>query len=415
MIVSYIIITTTLVFLYPTINRNAMHFRFDLLDSIVRYGSSYALDHPLFHDYRYYYIVLNTAGDIVYSSNLSETEESRLFEKRLVQRYFFSDSIPLITKLITLDEGDYDHNIVGANYYTAKRVRDQATGRTTFHIIIDKKGAEDFFVSVTASSRVIMKAVIPAIILGFIMIYFEVRPLRKAWFNQKRFVASVSHELRTPLTAIKTSIHMMDNKQYETVIPHERLVEIIQLETEHMEELVQALLAIARKDAKQKIISKEVFNLDSLLMDLHKIVMPLAAEKGVVLLPYVSQELMICADMTSVKIVVSALLKNAVQYTPEGGRIELGAKKTGNNAEITVSDEGIGIDGEQKKKIFKRFFRVDKYEKSENLGIGLYVANLFVKEHGGKIIVEDKAGGGTRFVVRLPLGQSLSGKSVKIT
>jgi len=97
------------------------------------------------------------------------------------------------------------------------------------------------------------------------------------------------------------------------------------------------------------------------------------------------------------------LVDNAVKYSPTGGDIIIDVEKSNaQEVSIAVSDHGIGIDPEHLPHIFDRFYQVDQQSRVGGMGIGLYVSQQIVQQHGGEITVEPNPGGGSRFVVRLP-------------
>ena len=98
------------------------------------------------------------------------------------------------------------------------------------------------------------------------------------------------------------------------------------------------------------------------------------------------------------------LLSNAIKFTPEGGRIEVGAKSVNGSIEVAVHDTGVGIAPEDQEAVFEEFRRVGTAEKKvEGTGLGLALSRKFVELHGGKIWVESQMGSGSTFTFTLPL------------
>jgi two-component system phosphate regulon sensor histidine kinase PhoR len=99
------------------------------------------------------------------------------------------------------------------------------------------------------------------------------------------------------------------------------------------------------------------------------------------------------------------LLQNAINYTPEGGRITLEARKDEGGVQFEVADSGIGIPSEDLPRIFERFYRVDKGRSRElgGTGLGLSIVKHIAEAHGGRVSVESRIGKGSRFTVTLPL------------
>ncbi len=230
-------------------------------------------------------------------------------------------------------------------------------------------------------------------------------PIKDSWERQKNFVADASHELRSPLAVIQTSVELvMDNKN-ETVDSQIKWLENIQAENTRMTKLVNDLLTLARADSDQKLMEKKYFPLNNALNSAVTVMEPVAVKNGVHLTLKQNSDIEIYGDESKLKQLVVILIDNAIKYTPSGGSAEVVLKKCDNHAELYVSDTGEGIESEHIKKIFERFYRVDKARSRENggTGLGLSIADWIVKEHKGSISVSSTPGNGTTFKVRLPL------------
>jgi signal transduction histidine kinase len=112
----------------------------------------------------------------------------------------------------------------------------------------------------------------------------------------------------------------------------------------------------------------------------------------------------VSADKGRLTQVITNLLSNAIKYTPEGGHVRVAVKNTLDSSIVEVSDNGIGIPGEELPLIFERFYRTDKSRNRQTggTGIGLTIAKSIVQAHGGHIEAESKSGQGSRFTVSLP-------------
>ncbi|MBC8145441.1 MAG: hypothetical protein H7X80_07635 [bacterium] len=118
-----------------------------------------------------------------------------------------------------------------------------------------------------------------------------------------------------------------------------------------------------------------------------------------------TEDLIIDGDTAKIYQIFLNLVDNAVKYTPEGGLISITIHRDGRFAEVRVRDTGIGISTEHQKKIFDRFYRVDRARSRElgGAGLGLSIVQWKVEVHGGEIRVESEPGQGSTFIVRLPL------------
>ena len=116
---------------------------------------------------------------------------------------------------------------------------------------------------------------------------------------------------------------------------------------------------------------------------------------------------MVDLDGTRIAQAVGNLLENAITHTPEGGSVTVSAHAAANGIEVTVADTGPGIAAEDLPRLFDRFYRADpsRSRSTGGSGLGLTIARRLVEAHGGSIEVESALGEGSRFTVRLPLGQ----------
>ena len=176
-----------------------------------------------------------------------------------------------------------------------------------------------------------------------------------------------------------------------------------------MSRLINDMLTLTESDNHDFSISKKPVELDTLLLNTCESFEVLAKEKLLslsLILP--DNPLPSCnCDPDRIKQVISILLHNAISYTPESGKIcvSLSYKKSSgkSNFYLSVSDNGIGISDEDKKKIFNRFYRAEKSRSAKgHFGLGLSIAYEIIHAHHGNITVADSKEGGTVFTVCLP-------------
>lgn len=228
------------------------------------------------------------------------------------------------------------------------------------------------------------------------------KPLQQNHENQMQFIASASHELRTPLSAI-----LATNECCITATPQEQagFFQTIRKEGRRMNTLIDDLLTLAHSDSGRFLIEKKEVELDTLCTNAYEAFEPLCRQKKLTLsltLPDVPLPRLSC-DPDRIAQVLSILLHNAVSYTPEGGCIDLALSHKKNRFYLTVSDTGVGIPPEDKKKIFDRFYRAEKARSAKgHFGLGLSIAAEIVRLHHGTITVTDRQGGGSVFTVLLP-------------
>ncbi len=228
------------------------------------------------------------------------------------------------------------------------------------------------------------------------------QPVIESRRKQTEFVAAASHELRTPLAVILSAAECCRNADAKR---QARFLETIKQEGDILTSLVNDMLTLSASDSQRFSFHPAPVELDTLLINTYEAFEPLAAEKKLTLTVTLPEEsLPLCtADADRIVQLLSILLHNALSYTPEGGRIELALSHKKNRFYLTVSDTGIGISAEDKKKIFDRFYRAEKSRSVKgHFGLGLSIAAEIVRLHHGSITVNDRAGGGSVFMIILP-------------
>lgn len=228
--------------------------------------------------------------------------------------------------------------------------------------------------------------------------------LENSFGQIRQFTADASHELRTPLTILTGEIELALRsrkrpEEYQDVLSS-ALQEVLRLSR-----VVEYLLLLSRADMGQIHLEKEPINLSEMLADLADAATVLGAPKNIYITYRHTEDLVIEGDQAKIYQIFLNLVDNAVKYTPEGGLISLTIHRDGRFAEVRVRDTGIGISAEHQKKIFDRFYRVDRARSRElgGAGLGLSIVQWKVEVHGGEINVESEPGQGSTFIVRLPL------------
>lgn len=248
-------------------------------------------------------------------------------------------------------------------------------------------------------------AMVAMLLLGVFSWFFTGKMLRPIQENQRRqteFIASASHELRTPLAAILSAASAMERAE---PMQRAQFSDMIHREGNRMSRLIGDMLTLASSDSKSWVLQRENVELDMLLLEVYEAQYPQAREKGLTLnLSLYEQDIPpMKLDKDAITQVLSILLDNARNMTPAPGKIELELTLHRNRVQIRVSDTGPGVPDSDKSKIFERFYRGEKSRSGRgHFGLGLCIAAQIVKQHQGKIWVQDATGGGAEFVVELP-------------
>ncbi len=247
-------------------------------------------------------------------------------------------------------------------------------------------------------------ALLLATVLGHILSGRAMVPLREAYEKQRQFAADASHELRTPLAVVMASADLLENDPSITSLFLKQVIADVRDEVKKMTRLVSDLLLVARSDNKALKLKLQKFDAAELLSQTARLMQPLADKKHIALDIRNCDAHVIQADEQKIKQLMLILVDNAVKYTPDGGEVHVGFEKAPQGrVRFFVQDTGIGIAKEDQRRIFDRFYRVDKARSREmgGNGLGLSIAQEIVNLHQGSIEVTSTLGKGTRFTVEL--------------
>jgi signal transduction histidine kinase len=223
------------------------------------------------------------------------------------------------------------------------------------------------------------------------------RLLDEAFARQRRFVSDASHELRTPLTAIRGQLEVLARSERPEAGEVRRVERVVLGETARIERLVEEMLQLARLD-EEAPLHPEAIDLASYLRGFGTDPSLGAIELGA--LPTGSLR----ADREQLTQVLRNLLANAHRHAGEDGRVELSAAARGARLTIRVDDDGPGIPGEERERVFDRFYRsaAARERESGGSGLGLAIARGIVERHGGRIRAGESPLGGARLAIELP-------------
>jgi signal transduction histidine kinase len=223
---------------------------------------------------------------------------------------------------------------------------------------------------------------------------------------QLHFLSAVAHDLRTPLSALRTATTMGLRHDEESAEPARRSFQLVARQVEKLECLVGDLLEVSTTEAGGMRMRLRPCDLGTLVRD--TVALFSSTGRGHELALRVPEEpLHVRCDSSRLAQVLNNLVSNAIKYSPEGGRIEVSIEREAQEALVSVSDEGMGMSDEQLEEIFDPFSRLPRSAQSvSGVGMGLWISKRIVDAHGGSIEVESAPDHGSRFTVRLPLGES---------
>jgi signal transduction histidine kinase len=230
--------------------------------------------------------------------------------------------------------------------------------------------------------------------------------LKEADRHKDEFLAMLAHELRNPLAPIRNAVHLIKMRSLEDA----QLClarDVIERQLKQLTRLVDDLLDVSRITRGKINLSRERLELADLMSRAVETVAPAIEARGHALTVELPERpLRLYGDPVRLVQALANVLGNAAKYTGAGGRITLSARRRNRDAEITVSDNGMGIAPEVLPRIFDLFTQMDeRMERSPSgLGIGLALVRRLVEMHGGTVAAASAGPGlGSEFIIRLPV------------
>lgn len=248
------------------------------------------------------------------------------------------------------------------------------------------------------------------IIIGFISFFvflgisiflakWAIKPVARAWQQQKQFVADASHELKTPLTVIMTNSELLQSTDFSEEERY-HFLQSISLMSGQMKQLVEKLLILAKSDNLETPITMNTLDLSQLVLNAAISFEGIFVEKGLFLESFAEPDIKVHGNEDGLRQVIDILLDNAQKYSSQNSttRIVLYTEDW-KKCCIKVSNSGTPILEDELKNIFQRFYRTDKARSRDgSFGLGLSIAENIVQMHKGKIWAESQNGINSFFV-----------------
>lgn len=242
-------------------------------------------------------------------------------------------------------------------------------------------------------------------LISLFLAYWSVKPVERAWREQRQFVADASHELKTPLTVILTNAELLQGPNHDESA-RARFSESILTMAKQMRGLVESLLELARLDSGTVKTTVSHLDLSELVSDAILPFEPLCFERNLEVQSAIEPNIKVNGSVAHLRQVTEILLDNAIKYSSSPAAVNVVLNRRGMHCLLSVSNPGEAIPPEELKNIFKRFYRTDKVRSMDHsYGLGLSIAESIVKEHRGRIWAESRDGINT-FSVELPVARS---------
>ena len=374
-ILSTFIISVVLIFNISIYNKEYNELKDKLIrvsDLNKQFDSNDRENHnPLFYENEVYEITLDNQKNVVnvftYSENKMTNEE--------------------IQYLINKNSKNINNNKIGL-LYTNKYIFSKNNKGNL--IILNNENSQKYLKAILIKSLIILIILEILIVVGSLKITkWIVKPVSEAFLKQKQFIYDASHELKTPIAIIRASAETLENNLTE-----KKWLENIKSENERMNKLVVNLLELSKSENIKeteiynsvnlsKLIEKKAYSFESLIY-----------ENNLKLETEITKDIMFKCSEDRIKELLAILLDNAIKHGKKKSVITVSLFKEKNNIVLSVQNEGEEIPVLERKKIFERFYRIDKSRnRDENrYGLGLSIAKNIVNNHNGNILVDCKNG-----------------------
>lgn len=244
--------------------------------------------------------------------------------------------------------------------------------------------------------------------IGVVIVLNDISEIASLERVRRDFVANASHELKTPITAIRALTEtILDDEEMKPAISR-RFTEKINAQSLRLSTLVTDLMTISRLESDETSKELQIINFKKIVENSIEDIKQACLDKHIVVTSKLcAQKVQIEADVQAISQLVDNLLDNAVKYTQDNGHvaITLHTNIDQTNVILDIKDNGIGINPAHQKRIFERFYRVDKARSRDlgGTGLGLSIVKNIAEQHGGSVGITSRLGEGTCFTVVLPI------------
>lgn len=359
-----------------------------------------------------FYYITDNSGDL--AINQEDYNELRPLYLELVEDWV-TEKVEFKRSAITLPEGDPTYKAIPdldrEVLVMARPLYHNGYQIAMMYLAIDNT----FYASIIKWIIIVFSSVaLLFIFTGYLLSHWMAKralmPAESAYNQQREFVSNASHELRTPLSVILSAVEALNMEDDKSSPFTGKMLGTLQHEVKRMSKLISELLALARSDTDDAPaeLNKESFDAHVLAESVVDAFSKLGSEKQIEIKLDSPDTVWVYGDRDKIAQLMYILADNAIKYTMPGGTVEILIKKAGKKkAEeffLAVKDTGIGMTEDDQKRIFDRFYRVDKARtrKEGGYGLGLSIAKSIVGAHGGMIQVESIPGQGSTFTVAIP-------------
>lgn len=287
------------------------------------------------------------------------------------------------------------------NVKLQKFVSDVLKGQETLECEISVQGSEIYYLQTRGTNLLGVQGAR----IGAVIVFNDVSRLRRLENIRRDFVANVSHELKTPITSIKGFVETLRDGAMDDPEEATRFLEIVAKHADRLNAIIEDLLTLSRLEQDGTAgMDIHPIGLRGLIQSATEVCSRRASGKNISIEIECPDNLSAAVNPPLIEQALINLISNAVKYSGDGSAVTVKAVEKQSGIELTVSDQGYGIESEHLERLFERFYRVDKGRSRQEggTGLGLAIVKHIAQAHGGTVSVESVFGQGSSFTISLP-------------
>lgn len=240
-------------------------------------------------------------------------------------------------------------------------------------------------------------------VVAWVLTDRSLRPVRRAYEQQRDFVSDASHELRTPLTIMRGELDLALKKS-RTGREYQNALRGTLSEVHRLEHLVDDLLLLAQSDQRSLLPSTESVNITETLQSAQKRLQQYAVKHAVTVeFETQTSQLQVAGSQTMLERLFTNIISNAIKYSDNSSVVTIRLSKRNDSVHITITDHGRGMTKIALKRAFDRFYRESDSRSDEGIGLGLAISKSITEKHHGTLQIDSTKGSGTTVTIRLPI------------
>lgn len=240
---------------------------------------------------------------------------------------------------------------------------------------------------------------------GAVGFFYEITQVERLENVRQEFLSNISHELRTPLTSILAFVETLEDGAIDDEENNRRFLNVIRRNAERMRVLISEIMELSLIEAGKVHIEIRTFHPAQLVDEVFTNMSAAAAESLVRLVNEIPKDVTVSADAIRLEQMLTNLVDNAIKFSREEGTVTAAYSRENGRDLISVADTGEGIAPEHVRRIFERFYRVDRSRSREigGTGLGLSIVKHLARLQGGEVYAQSTLGSGSVFTIALPV------------